>query len=429
MAHRWRVITIGAGREANRNSSRKSIFLKKAAEFMATSTDAPEAKTSRDIVEFSIAIVCGLAFAFTALFLCVVPLSGSIAGSRDYVVFWATGQQLIHHSNPYDLAAMSQLERSAGLNVGHSALFMRNPPWGLPLAAPLGLIGVRIGALLWSLLMLGCLVLSVHLLRRMHGRPANRLHWLALSFGPALICVMMGQTSLLALLGFVLFLYLHRTRPFLAGVSLWLCMLKPHLFVPFGVVLLVWIVISRSYRLMAGAVAAMAASCILTWWLYPAAWSDYAHMMHGAGLDTEYIPCIIVVLRLWLSPHAMWLQYIPPALGCAWALGWFWPRRHAWDWTRYGSILVLVSLVAAPYSWIYDGGLAIPALLQGAYLTRSRALLVILAIASLAVEIQLVGGIKITSPLYLWTAPAWLAWYLLAVAFVRDPEMVQAPSA
>src|ERR1700677_3555790 len=263
---------------------------------MTTSADTSETKTSRDVVELSIAIVCGLAFAFTALFLCVVPLSGSIAGSRDYVVFWATGQQLIHHANPYDLAAMSQLERSAGLNVGRSALFMRNPPWGLPLAAPLGLIGVRIGALLWSLLMLGCLVLSVHLLWRMHGRPDNRLHWLALSFGPALICVMMGQTSLLALLGFVLFLYLHRTRPFLAGVSLWLCMLKPHLFVPFGVVLLVWIVISRSYKMLAGAVAAMAASCALTWWLYPAAWSDYAQMMHGAGLDTEYIPCIIVVL-------------------------------------------------------------------------------------------------------------------------------------
>jgi hypothetical protein len=396
---------------------------------MATSSNTHEAQKSRDVVEISIAIVCGLAFAFTALFLCVVPLSGSIAGSRDYVVFWATGQQLVHHANPYDMAAMSQLERSAGLNVGNSALFMRNPPWGLPLAAPLGLIGIRIGALLWSLLMLGCLVLSVHLLWRMHGCPANRLHWLALSFGPALICVMMGQTSLLALLGFVLFLYLHRTRPFLAGVSLWLCMLKPHLFVPFGVVLLVWIAMSRSYRLLAGAVAAMAVSCALTWSLYPAAWSDYAHMMHGAGLETEYIPCIIVVLRLWLWPHAMWLQYVPPALGCAWALGWFWPRRHAWDWRRYGSLLVLVSLVAAPYSWVYDGGLAIPALLQGAYRTRSRALLVILAIASLTVEIQLIGGIKITSPLYLWTAPAWLAWYLVAFAFARDPQAVQVPVA
>jgi hypothetical protein len=276
--------------------------------------------------------------------------------------------------------------------------------------------------------MLGCLVLSVHLLRRMHGCPANRLHWLVLSFGPSLICIMLGQTSLLALLGYVLFLTLHRTRPFLAGVSLWLCMLKPHLFVPFGVVLLLWIAISRSYKLLAGAVAAMAASCAITWWLYPAAWSDYAHMMRGAGLDTEYIPCIIVALRLWLSPQAMWLQYVPPALGCIWALAYFWPRRHAWDWTQHGSLLVLVSLVAAPYSWIYDGGLAIPALLQGAYLTRSRALLVILAIASLAVEIQLVSGIKITSPLFLWTAPAWLAWYLLAVAFAREPETVPVQS-
>jgi hypothetical protein len=141
------------------------------------------------------------------------------------------------------------------------------------------------------------------------------------------------------------------------------------------------------------------------------------------------MPCIIVVLRLWLSPHALWLQYVPPALGCVWALGYFWPRRNAWYWNRHGNLVVLVSLVAAPYSWIYDGGLAIPALLQGAYLTRSRALLVILAIASLTVEIQLVSGIKITSPLYLWTAPAWLAWYLLAVAFAREPQAVEISSA
>ena len=187
---------------------------------MAGTTDLPAGKTDRDIVELSIAIVCGLAFAMTSLFLCVVSLSGEIAGARDLVVFWATAQQLVHHANPYDLDAMARLEKSAGLEVGNAALFMRNPPWGLPLAAPLGFIGVRAGAPLWSLLMLGCLVLSVHILWRMHGQPGNRLHWLALSFGPALICVIMGQTALLTLLGYVLFLYLHRTRPFLAGAAL-----------------------------------------------------------------------------------------------------------------------------------------------------------------------------------------------------------------
>jgi uncharacterized membrane protein (DUF106 family) len=66
-----------------------------------------------------------------------------------------------------------------------------------------------------------------------------------------------------------------------------------------------------------------------------------------------------------------------------------------------------------------------PALLQGAYLTRSRALLVVLAVASLAVEVQLVGGIKVTSAWFLWTVPAWLAWYLLAQATAGAPRSAQ----
>src|SRR5271166_3482303 len=104
-------LCAGAGHK--RNSPRKSIFQEKAAALMATSTNTPEAKKGQDVVELSIAIVCGLAFAFTALFLCVVPLSGSIAGSRDFAVFWATGQQLVHHADPYDGDAMAQIERSA----------------------------------------------------------------------------------------------------------------------------------------------------------------------------------------------------------------------------------------------------------------------------------------------------------------------------
>lgn len=231
---------------------------------------------------------------------------------------------------------------------------------------------------------------------------------------------MMGQTSLFALLGYVLFVYLHRTRPFLAGMSLWLCVLKPHLFLPFGVVLLAWIAISKSYKILAGVAVALAGSCVLAYFLDPAGWVEYARMMHRVGLEKGSVPCLIVVLRLWLSPKSIWLQYLAPALGCAWALGYFWPRRHAWDWNRYGGLLVLVSLLAAPYSWVYDGGLAIPALLEGAWGTRSRTLLVILAFASLLIEVELVCGVKVTSALYLWTVPGWFVWYLLARFFPRE---------
>lgn len=386
-----------------------------------TGTADSAVKPRIDFTELSIAIVAGLALAFTTLFLCVVPLAGKIAASRDFVVFWATGRQLIHHADPYDAVAMKQIEQSAGLDPRYGVLFMRNPPWALPLMLPLGVFGLRFGAFLWSLSIVACLVASVLILWRMQGRPANHLHWIALSFGPALLCAIMGQNTVFALFGYVLFLHLHRTRPFLAGASLWLCALKPHLFVPFGVVLLAWIFISWSYKILAGAAAAMAASVALTYMVDPTAWADYSKMMRTAGLDTEFIPCLSVALQLWLSPHSMWLRYLAPALGCVWALAYYWPRRNHWDWNRNGGLVLLVSLVAAPYSWVYDGGLAIPALMQGAYRTRSRFLLAVLTSASLLVLVELVGGIRIISPLYLWTAPAWLAWYLIACATPRKP--------
>ena len=118
----------------------------------------------------------------------------------------------------------------------------------------------------------------------------------------------------------------------------------------------------------------------------------------------------------------MVLTYVPAVLGCAWALGYFWSRRKAWDWMKDGSLLMLVSLLTAPYSWVYDDCLAIPALLHGAYLTRSRILLGVLALASVLIMTELVCGIKLPTAFYLWTTPAWLAWYLLACASARRPQ-------
>ena len=49
-------------------------------------------------------------------------------------------------------------------------------------------------------------------------------------------------------------------------------------------------------------------------------------------------------------------------------------------------MLMVVSIFPASHCFIYDQGLVIPGLLQGAYLTRSRTLLVILALSSIVVE-------------------------------------------
>jgi hypothetical protein len=386
---------------------------------MASKTDLPEVKKDYDTAELTIALVSGLALAITALFLCVAPLTGKIAGARDFVVYWATGQQLIHHANPYDADGMMRVERAAGLPTQYGVLFMRNPPWALPIVFPLGLIGVRVGALIWSLALLACLWGSVHMEWQIHGRPKSLLNFLGYSFAPALVCLLVGQTSLFALLGLVLFLRLHATRPFLAGMSLWLCTLKPHLFLAFGIVMVAWVLVNGCYKVLLGAATAMAASCAAAWLIAPTAWTDYAQMMRTYGIEREFIPCWSVVFRLWVSPQAMWLQYLLPALGCIFALAYFWKRRTTWDWSKEGSLLVLVSILSAPYCWVFDQAVAIPALLQGAYLTRSRVLLALLAAASLVIEVGMVCGIKLPSAFYLWTAPAWLAWYLFAAASAR----------
>jgi hypothetical protein len=173
---------------------------------MASNTDLPASQPKPDFAELSIAIIGGLALALIAIFLCVVPLTGKMASGRDFVVYWATGQQLTHHANPYDANAMMRIERSAGLPAQYGALYMRNPPPYLPLAYLLGFIGLRAGALIWSLILAGCLAISVRMLWVLHGRQKNRLHWLGYSFAPAMICLFAGQTSLFALLGLVLFL-------------------------------------------------------------------------------------------------------------------------------------------------------------------------------------------------------------------------------
>ncbi|MGB7264593.1 MAG: glycosyltransferase 87 family protein [Terracidiphilus sp.] len=388
---------------------------------MASKLDLPHAQDRRDFADLSIAVVAGLAFALTILFIFAVPLAGNLAASRDFVSYWAAGRQLVRHANPYDRDAISALEHSAGFSY-KAVLIMRNPPWALPLAYPLGWLGLRVAAALWTLLLLASLLISVRMVHQLYGSPPNHIHWLGFAFTPALICLTMGQTSLFALLGLVLFLRLHRRRPFAAGAALWLCALKPHLFLPFAAALALWIVVSRSYRLLAGTASAIALSSAAAFAIDPAAFADYTRMMRSPAVENEFIPCLADALRHWLSPQSVWLQYLPAALCCLWALFYFWRRRTAWDWLANGSPLMLVSILAAPYCWFYDQGLAIPALLDGAYATRSRKLLAALTLLILLADIE-ICVVRVISPLYLWTAPAWLAWYLLARTKFAQPAM------
>lgn len=348
--------------------------------------------------------VCILAFS----------MSGNIA-ENDFISYWAAGQQLVQHGNPYDGDAILRHQQSVGF-ADNRPFFMRNPPYGFFLALPLGFVGAKAGAVLWSLALVAALMGSIRMLWIMHGRPSGRLHLLGYCFPPTLACLLTGQIGMFILLGVVLFLYLHDSRPYVAGVALLLCIVKPHLFLPFGIVLISWIVARKTYRILGGALAALIASVVLSFFLDPAGWSHYAHMVRASAIQHEFIPTISLMFRLVVHRNLVWLQFGPAFAGCVWGLWYYWTRRERWNWMDHGSLLLIVSVLVAPYAWFTDQVILIPALLQATYLTRSQSVIATLAMATVVEEIVVFRGAPLMhSAIHIWTVPIWLAWYLYAV--------------
>ncbi|HEX4322249.1 MAG TPA: glycosyltransferase 87 family protein [Acidobacteriaceae bacterium] len=368
----------------------------------------------RVIADFVVVGICTATVSILFVGICAALLRPHAAAQRDFIEYWASGHQILHHADPYNADAILALEKTAGFPAGIKPQVMGNPPWTLLLMLPLGVAGPMTGELLWVLLLILSLIASVQMVRALHGTPQNLIHLLAYAFAPALSCILAGQVTLFLLLGLVLFYRLHLRQPFLAGISLWLCLLKPHLFLPFGIVLLLWIVMNRRYVILAGSAFAVAASSAIATLLNPHVWTQYARMMRAERIDQLPLPSVSTTLRQYVYPHTTWLQCLPAAIGCAWAIWYFLKHREHWNWIENGSILMLVSVVVAPYSWFFDQAVLIPAFLHAAYRTRSRIAISLLALTSAAIEIPIIRGLELHSIFYLWTAPAWLALYLFA---------------
>ena len=360
------------------------------------------------------AALCLLAVAGVVIAFVATAMSTDSVGNRDFVQYWAVGQELVHGVNPYDRAISLEYERRGGL-TGDIPYVQRNPPLTFFLNLPFGFVSARTGMVLWLVLLIASLMVSVRMLWILNGRPDDRLHLLSYVFAPVLACLMAGQVGILLLLGVVLFLFLRNSHPYLAGAGLLLCSIKPHLFVPFGLVLLAWSLHKKEYRILAGAAAAVAASCGLSFCVDPHAWSQYFRMVRAAGIQDEFIPTWSIVFRVLVDRNAVWLQAVPQVLASVWALWYFWTRRKIWNWMDQGLLVLLVSEACAPYAWFTDEVMLLPAVLAGIYrAANSGRSLVPYGIVAAVALVEVMTQVKLIGPLYMWTVPAWLAWYLYA---------------
>jgi Glycosyltransferase family 87 len=364
------------------------------------------------------AALLGFIAALSILLGLLVPVTQ--ASKRDFVFYWMAGHLLVHGSDPYS----EQPLPSAQVSNAHTekAIILYNAPNALWLLVPLGFMSERAANIFWIFIVVATVVVSIRLIPVLNREQADRgLHIAAYGFAPVLLCITAGQMSCFLLLAMMLFLLLHKQQPFWAGIALSICMVKPHVLVPFGIAVGLWIIHDRKYLTALGFVLGCAVSSAVPIAFRPSIWRDYFSMMLGKHIEQQFWPTPSMLFRILIHPSSIWLQSVPVVVAAGWATWYYLRHRRNWTWTGpEGYLLCLVSLFVAPRAWVTDEVLALPAL---AFLLYSGILdgfpQWVLGAAMLVALIETFAGVSITSAGYVWTTAAWLTCYLLATHLER----------
>lgn len=316
--------------------------------------------------------------------------------TRDIQSFWAAAKQV--KQNPY----------GAG---------MRNPPWAIPFVLPLGFFEYPTAFGVWTVTTLILIAGCGRVLWGVFATVPSLLPAvLTLVFGPTFCLLLMGQLDALTLAGLTLFLWaIRQNRHFLAGTSLLLVSIKPHIVLLFLFAVVLWAVRTRGWTVLAGAGLAVTVSTILVVLINHNVLSQYLQCVRSFTSYKDTDPNISGLIYEFSGRRS--LALIPEIVGIVWLGFYFWRRRDDWDWNREGLLCILVSVLCSYYSFPYDEVVVLPAVLLCAATGIRTRLFVLFALINFGYYLYLsntAGGWGFGSLFLSWTGTAWLIAYLVS---------------
>lgn len=359
-------------------------------------------------------------------------------GPKDFPEYWTAGRLNIQGENPYDPARLLA-EQKAIEPERDEALMMWNPPPALAVYMPLALLPYKPAGLLWIGIQLLAVLAACDLLWRQYY--GNDKRWLAAVVGFLFVgtwwLVSFGQNSGLILFGLAGFLHFtSKGRPLLAGACAALTALKPHLSLAFGVLLIADAISQRGRWSLLGGTTVIALSLGAAILANPGVNEQYLAAISDPGpnaipLSDWKIPFPAYWLRMAIAPQQFWLQFAPAALVCAGFFLWRLCCGNAWDWRSSLPLVVALSVLSAPYGWIFD----LPVLLVPVIWVASRLLhnrqfsrLAIFLIGQLMVMIVSEASVRALHD-YWWVIPSILGLCLLGIpARHKKPTVNNSPS-
>ena len=289
------------------------------------------------------------------------------ASLADFLLYWASGRLFMQGQNPYDPEALLSLINR--IEILQYPFVNWLPPWAIAFVVPFSLLPHGVSGALWFTIQVLLIFWLADWFWRFSGGARSRrgIAWLAVVlFMPLLHAFSFGQLNLFVLAGILLFIRTSQANQYaLAGASLFLVALKPHLVYLFLFLVVLWSVRKRLWILPAVALGSLVATLAAASFLWSSALSDYA-----AAIGTRHGPFI------WMTPTvgtALWrafdssslvLRFAPSIAGFLFGLI-LWGKRlkRGFSWEDCFVPVLLLSVCTSAYAWAYDAALLLPAVL------------------------------------------------------------------
>jgi hypothetical protein len=359
--------------------------------------------------------VASLAFAGAALFFAAF-LAASQLQVQDLAQYWAAAHLV--RENPYSTDLVSKFESSSGIHTPIPPLVLKNPPWAIPFILPLGFFSYRVAFAIWSVLsvfaVIGC---SRATWIKHDGADSLAPILLPIIVGPTIVLLMLGQWTILVLIGLATFLFaVDRRQDLIAGASLVLVLGKPHVALLFLLAVVFWTIHFRRWRIFISAFISLAACSLAMLAMNAHIFAQF--LVRTRQVVGETVPYPNLGGMLYVATRQHWVAILPQIVGVIWlALYWF-RRRDEWNWALDGGLVLVSSVACSYYSYPYDEILVLPALIFAYAKGNRRAFLACFVFVEIgyALYIFQIAGRFGFSPLFLWwTASGWLIAFVVTM--------------
>lgn len=294
--------------------------------------------------------ILALTFAIAILLLPVSLPFG--AGDWDLQAYWSSTYLLAHGQDFSNTQALGEIEHTLTTRQDPSTLYSWFSPIGNVVLLPFVLIPFSKAVYYWLVLNIAILFCITVLI----WENTNARIWIPLlavfSFSMTVFSLVFGQINFLEVLGLALFILFSKTnRPYLAGASLVLTTIKPHLVILTLPILFLDLIRKKEWQALVGFLVTLAFCFVVLFALYPL-WiqSFFKIILSGMSTvrETPTINGLLVLMGEYRLGKLLWLIVL--LIGIIW---WLWDGRN-WDRHTFVDLSLIIGMIVAPVGWSYD---------------------------------------------------------------------------